>query len=132
MALMEALGSFHDPVNRDDIGRLNTMLGSQDRIPADFLDDMDAAALTIPARVWKEWLAELFAAEPPIRQGRISRPTLILWGGAEEVLPAEQLDMLRAAIDEIRTYQGTGHLVLWEQPERVAADVRAFVGVSAS
>ena len=68
VALSEALDSFHDPVNRDDIGRLNRMLGGQDRIPADFLDDMDTAALTIPARVWKEWLAELFAAEPPIRQ----------------------------------------------------------------
>ena len=134
VALAEALDSFHDPVNRDDIGRLNTMLGGQDRIPADFLDDMDTAALTIPARVWKEWLAELFAAEPPIRQGRISRPTLLLWGGAEEVLPAEQLDTLRAAIDEVtvRTYEGTGHLVLWEQPERVAADVTAFIGVSAT
>ena len=134
VALTEALDSFHDPVNRDDIGRLNTMLGGQDRIPADFLDDMDTAALTIPARVWKEWLAELFAAEPPIRQGRISRPTLLLWGGAEEVLPAEQLDTLRAAIDEVtvRTYEGTGHLVLWEQPERVAADVTAFIGAPAT
>ena len=134
VALAEALDSFHDPMTRDDIGRLNRMLGGQHRIPADFLDDMDTAALTIPARVWKEWLAGLFAAEPPIRQGRISRPTLLLWGGADEVLPAEQLDTLRAAIDEVtvRIYEGTGHLVLWEQPERVAADVRAFVGVSAS
>jgi rifampin ADP-ribosylating transferase len=74
------------------------------------------------------------AVRPPIRQGRISRPTLVLWGGAEEVLPAEQLDTLRAAIDEVtvRTYEGTGHLVLWEQPERVAADVTAFIDVSAT
>jgi len=134
VALTETLDSFHDPVNRDDIGRLNTMLDGQDRIPADFLDDMNTAALTIPARVWQEWLTELLAAEPPIRRSRISRPTLLLWGGAEEVLPAEQLDTLRAAIDEVtvRIYEGTGHLVLWEQPERVAADVTAFIGVSAT
>jgi len=24
-------------------------------------------------------------------------------------------------------YEGTGHLVLWEQPDRVAADLKAFM-----
>ncbi len=36
---------------------------------------------------------------------------------------------MAAAIPGARlvTYAGTGHLVLWEQPARVAADVASFV-----
>ena len=29
--------------------------------------------------------------------------------------------------DEVIVYPDTGHLVLWEQPERVASDLTAFV-----
>jgi pimeloyl-ACP methyl ester carboxylesterase len=38
--------------------------------------------------------------------------------------------MLPAAISGARlvVFQGTGHAVHWEQPERVAAELAAFVG----
>ena len=36
--------------------------------------------------------------------------------------------MLAAIEDsQLVVYEGTGHLVLWEQPERVAKDVTAFI-----
>ena len=45
------------------------------------------------------------------------------------MLTREQQQALTAAIPASRlvVYEDTGHLVLWEQPERVASDLTAFV-----
>ena len=79
--------------------------------------------------MWKASLEGLVRAVPPIDRGPITAPTLILWGDEEDVLPTDQADELRAAIEDSQlvVYEGTGHLVLWEQPERVARDVAAFI-----
>jgi pimeloyl-ACP methyl ester carboxylesterase len=47
----------------------------------------------------------------------------------DELLTREHQQGLAAAIPASRlvVYEDTGHLVLWEQPERVAADLTAFV-----
>ncbi|SEF18925.1 alpha/beta fold hydrolase [Jiangella alba] len=128
-ALAGPLASLHDPVTRADAEALTGALPLHVAVPAGYLDDQLAAALTIPRRVWRAVLDGLVGAVPPIRRGPIAVPTLILWGGDDDVLPAGQGRELAAAIEGSRlvTYEGTGHLVLWERPERVAADVVAFV-----
>jgi pimeloyl-ACP methyl ester carboxylesterase len=59
----------------------------------------------------------------------ITAPTLIVWGARDELLTYEDQQALAAAIPASRliVYQDTGHLVLWEQPERVTSDLTAFV-----
>jgi len=49
------------------------------------------------------------------------------------VLPRSQADALTAEISAARlvVYDDTGHLVLWERPNRVAADVLSFVAAVA-
>jgi rifampin ADP-ribosylating transferase len=46
-------------------------------------------------------------------------------------LSREHQDELAAAIagSRLLVYEGTGHLVLWEQPERVARDLTSFVEI---
>ncbi|WP_169792042.1 alpha/beta fold hydrolase [Jiangella muralis] len=123
------LASLPDPLTRADADALIGAIPLHTRVPAAFLDDQLAAALTIPGRVWRAVADGLVGAVPPIRRGPIAVPTLILWGTEEDVLPAGQGRELAAAIEGSRlvTYEGTGHLVLWERPERVAADLAAFV-----
>ena len=125
----ELLASFHDPVTRDDMDALHGALPLHGPVPETFIEDQISAALTIPRHVWRATLEGLFAAVPPCQSGSIGVPTLILWGAEEDVLPAGQADELLAAIEGSRRvmYGGTGHLVLWEQPERVATDVTAFI-----
>jgi pimeloyl-ACP methyl ester carboxylesterase len=98
-------------------------------VPETFIEDQMSAALTITKHVWQATLEGLFAAVPPCQSGSMRVPTLIPWGAEEDVLPAAQADGLLAAIEGSRRviYGGTGHLVLWEQPERVAMDVAAFI-----
>jgi rifampin ADP-ribosylating transferase len=54
---------------------------------------------------------------------------LVIWGGRDELLSRADEQALSAAIAGSRfvVYDDTGHLVLWEQPERVAADLADFV-----
>lgn len=132
--LVEVLSSFHDPVTREDMDALNGALPLHSPVPDSFIEDQMAAALTIPKHVWRATIEGLFEAVPPIERGSIEVPTLILWGAEEDVLPADQADDLRAAIDGSRlvTYEGAGHLVLWEQPERVARDIVDFIMTSSA
>ena len=98
-------------------------------VPQSYIEDRVRDGARIPAHVWRETLNGLCAAAPPTDTGTITAPTLIVWGGRDELLSREQKDDLASAIPGslLVTYEDSGHLVLWEQPERVARDVAAFL-----
>jgi pimeloyl-ACP methyl ester carboxylesterase len=99
-------------------------------VPQWYVDDRVRDGVRIPARVWREAFDGLIAARPPTDEGTIGAPTLIVWGDQDEVVPREHADGLAAAIPRSRlvVYEDTGHLVLWETPERLAADLASFLG----
>lgn len=98
-------------------------------IPQWYIEDRVDDGVRMPAHVWRDALAGLTTARPPTEAGTIRAPTLIIWGARDELLPWEEQESLSAAIPGSRVvaYADTGHLVLWEQPERVAADLTTFV-----
>ena len=59
----------------------------------------------------------------------IHTATLVLVGGIDTVIPADESRGLAAAIPGARliVYPGVGHVPMEQIPERSAADVRAFV-----
>jgi pimeloyl-ACP methyl ester carboxylesterase len=79
--------------------------------------------------VWRSSLTGLTTSPAPTDEGTISAPTLILWGDRDPLLAREEQEALAARIpaSTLRVYEGVGHLVLWEQPDRVAVDVTRFV-----
>jgi pimeloyl-ACP methyl ester carboxylesterase len=88
----------------------------------------------MPASVWRESMNGLCTAVPPTETGTITAPTLIIWGERDGLLSRDDEEALAAAIpgSQLIMYDDTGHLVLWEQPERVANDLTDFVkGLSA-
>jgi rifampin ADP-ribosylating transferase len=97
-------------------------------VPADYLEDRVEDGVRMPARVWRHALTGLSEAVPPTEAGVIGAPTLVIWGGRDELLPADTGTRLAGAIPGavLRTYEDAGHMVLWEQPERVARDVAGF------
>ena len=99
-------------------------------VPQWYLEDRVRDGARIPAHVWRETFNGLCDATPPSDAASITSPTLILWGDRDELLARDQEDDLVRAIPGSRmiVYADTGHLVLWEQPERVATDLTAFVG----
>lgn len=85
-------------------------------------------AITSPHRV----AGLVLVASPralPLRRQRSRPPTLVICGDRDELLNREHAEALAAAIPASRLviYEETGHLVLWEQPERSASDLGTFI-----
>jgi pimeloyl-ACP methyl ester carboxylesterase len=99
------------------------------QVPRWYIDGRVHDGVRMPAYVWRETLAGLVNARPPTDTATITVPTRIVWGARDELLTREDQWALAAAIPASRliVYRDTGHLVLWEQPERVAADLAAFL-----
>lgn len=97
-------------------------------VPPAFLEAMIGESLKVPVRVWQATARGLLEAIPPTETATITAPTLILWGDRDEFLPRDDQEALAVAIPGSRLviYESTGHVVLWEEPERVAADVVAL------
>ncbi len=118
-----------DPINRAWVKESLTWFPRFHDVPEWYIEDRVDDGVQMPARVWRQALAGLTEATPPTEAGTIHTPTLIIWGERDELLPRADGDALAAAIPGSRlvVYPDTGHLVLWEQPARIASDLTAFV-----
>lgn len=74
-------------------------------------------------------LEQFTLPEPTPLLGRITAPTLILWGRGDRLVPVGHADRLVAAIPQARRilYEDVGHAPQEEAPARSLADVRAFL-----
>jgi len=118
-----------DPIDRDWVRSSVEWFELHHPVPSQYLAERIDDGVRMPAHVWKQALAGLSEAPVPTETGTITAPTLIIWGGRDDLLQPGDGAKLAAAIPQSRllTYESTGHLVLWEQPERIANDLVAFV-----
>jgi pimeloyl-ACP methyl ester carboxylesterase len=127
LGFVDAVMRLTDPVDSAWVG--DFVAGtSSDRVPRAVLEVMTAESGEVPARVWQQALAGLLEAQPPA-PGEICAPTLIIWGDRDDLVPREDQERLLAAIpgSRLAVYDGAGHVVHWEEPDRVARDIAAFV-----
>ena len=98
-------------------------------VPAPFFERVVAESRKAPARVWRRAWDGLLAADDADRLGRIAAPTLLIWGDRDALFPREEQERLAAAIPGARllVYPETGHCPNWERPEKVVADLDAFL-----
>ncbi|WP_458110965.1 alpha/beta hydrolase [Arthrobacter sp. R1-13] len=98
-------------------------------VPEDYLEDRVRDGCKVPAQVWKSSLTGLVSAVPPTEAGEIPVPTLILWGGKDNLLSRQDEETLAQRIPQSRllVYEQSGHMLLWEFPERIASDVNRFL-----
>ncbi|MFJ9714106.1 alpha/beta fold hydrolase [Streptomyces sp. NPDC101234] len=80
--------------------------------------------LATPRGAKSQWRAELTAAV-----ARHRRPTLIVWGDRDRVLPAHHLDAARSLLPHAEThlYTGIGHMPQIECPDAFATRVLEFL-----
>ncbi|MFJ4209616.1 alpha/beta fold hydrolase [Paenarthrobacter sp. NPDC089675] len=128
----DELEQLRDPVTEAWVRRSLSWYQLLHTVPPDYIEDRVQDGMSIPADVWRASLRGLCEAAPPTQEGRISVPTLIIRGAHDHLVPRSHQEALAQRIPGavLRTYEDTGHLVLWECPERVAEDVRDFVGLS--
>lgn len=118
-----------DPMDAAWVRRSLTWFPRFHQVPESYVEDRVRDGARIPAHVWRETFNGLCNAAPPTDAATITSPTLIVWGDRDTLLSREQEEDLAVAIPGSRlvVYEDTGHLVLWEQPERVARDLTTFV-----
>ena len=128
-AFADEVEQLSDPMDPAWVRESLTWFPQFHQVPQWYIDDRVRDGVRIPANVWRATFNGLIAARPPTDGGTIAAPTLVIWGDRDELLPREQEEALVAAIPGARLliYEDTGHLVLWEQPERVACDLITFV-----
>jgi pimeloyl-ACP methyl ester carboxylesterase len=86
-------------------------------------------SLKAPAHVWMSALQSLLTMDLGTQLQRLSAPVRLLWGDQDAMaLCSDQASLLQALPQAtLSTYEGTGHAVHWEQPERVATEIVDFV-----
>ncbi|MGP4047921.1 alpha/beta fold hydrolase [Streptomyces sp. 2A115] len=126
-ALWETIQALEDPVPRSFV---DDMLGDLATLPVGrgFVATMAEENLKVPARVWRETLRGLLETDLAATLRGILVPTLVLWGDADTVLPRTDQQRIVDAIPEatLVAYEGAGHLLYWEEPERIVQDVVGF------
>jgi len=128
-AFADEVERLQDPVNPAWVRESLTWFPRVHHVPDWFVEARVQDGLRVPAHVWRDALMGLFTAPPPTDVGRIAARTLIIWGDHDDLLPRVDQQAMAAAIPGSRlvVYEDTGHLVLWEQPERLATDLTAFI-----
>jgi non-heme chloroperoxidase len=88
-----------------------------------------AESCKLPARVWQALLDGIFAYE---LTGAVGCPTLLVWGAHDAMFGRAGQDALLRAIPGARlvVYEGSGHCPNWEEPERFARELAAFVAAT--
>jgi len=127
VVLPDAVRELTDPLSPEVVGNLTAGLAYRPLPPS-----LAALALTeglkAPARVWRATLEGLLAEPAPSRRAPIAAPTLVLWGEHDAVLDRAQQDALVRDIPGARlvVLPDTGHVPIWECPDRVASEIAAF------
>lgn len=129
-AFADEVEGLADPISPAWVRESLTWFPVSQAVPDWYLEDRVADGLRLPARVWRASLAGLCESPVPTGVGEIRAPALVVWGERDTVVDRTQRDALCAAIPGARLvrYPETGHLVLWEQPARIVADLCAFLG----
>jgi len=98
-------------------------------VPPAFLDTVVRESLKVPARVWRAAFEGFFEDDFAAELGAIAAPTLVLWGDRDGLARRADQEVLVAGIagSRLEIYEGTGHALHWEEPERFAAELTAFV-----
>ena len=121
------VATLDDPIDAAFVRELSEGMVAVE-VPEVVMATLREENLKVPARVWRDAFDGLLAAEPPLDTGRISAPTLIVWGARDSLLPRADQEAMAAEIPGARLviHDDVGHLPVIEAPERVAADLTAL------
>ncbi|AVZ71312.1 alpha/beta hydrolase [Streptomyces lunaelactis] len=130
--IWETVQGLSDPVPREFVEDLMTGMVARP-VARGLIETMIDESLKVPAHVWRETLRGLLEADLPATLAGILVPTLVIWGDQDDFLPRSDQQAILDAIHGARlvTYEGAGHVVHWEQPERVIADLVDFAALTA-
>ncbi len=122
------ISTMSDPVDPDFVREFQESTLARP-VPPAFFQTVIEESLKVPARVWRAVFGGFLKEDYSENLEEIKAPTLIIWGDRDAFCPATDQQALLAAITGSRllTYEGAGHALHWEEPERFASDLSAFI-----
>ena len=90
------VSGLEDPIDAD-FARSFVVDTSSGEVVPELLDRLVAELLKVPARVWREMFAALLKYDDTAELGRITAPTLLVWGDADGVVGARHAGPTRGA-----------------------------------
>jgi non-heme chloroperoxidase len=126
--LKSLFGGLKDPID-PGLARDFQISTTFRALPPLFLETMIGEVQRVPARLWNEFGSSLATLRPVEHLRDIKAPTLLVWGDKDALITKADQDALLAGIQGSRlvVYAGTGHAPHWEEPERFARDLVAFL-----
>ena len=126
-AFCEEMATAQDPIP-EELAREFQESTVATPLQPEMLDTFVAESLKLPARVWRAAFGGFLDINHRDDLGEIRAPTLIVWGDEDAFIPREDQEVLEEALENARllVFEGIGHALHWEQPERFAADVAEF------
>lgn len=127
----EAVSEMEDPVDPGFVREFQESTLARP-VPREFMETVVEESLKLPARVWRAVVWDTLQGDFSDELDNIEVPTLLVWGDRDGMVPRGDQDAQTAAIAGSRlvVYEGTGHAVHWEEPERFASDLVSFIGAS--
>jgi len=122
------VSGLEDPVDPDFVRSFieNTIARP---IPSSVLEKIVRDSLKVPAHVWKEAYKNRMNEDFTDEIGKIEAPTLLIWGDLDTKTSRSEQEALLKSIPDARllVYQGTGHELHVEEPQRFASDLVQFL-----
>jgi non-heme chloroperoxidase len=117
-----------DPIDPGFVREFQESTLAQPVSPA-FLDMVVQESLKAPARVWRAALEGMLEDDFAGEEHKIEALTLLIWGGRDALCSRRDHEVLLSAIAQARlvVYENAGHAAHWDEPERFAADLVAFI-----
>jgi pimeloyl-ACP methyl ester carboxylesterase len=120
-------GDIQDPIARGVAHEFQASTTARPLDPGQ-LDVFVDESLKVPARVWREAFRAFPEVDYSAELRSLRAPALLVWGDQDVLIPRAEQDLLLDTLPDARleVYEGTGHAVHWDEPERFAGDVAAF------
>ncbi len=124
-----AILSLQDPIDPESQFMI-AWYASTVPVDAEFLRRQRRDAAAIPVRVWLAILDQgLNLRDLQADLQRIRAPTLLIWGGMDNLFGARDRCSLQKALPqaEVRLFEKLGHNAYWEDPLAVASAINGFL-----
>lgn len=95
-----------------------------------FLNTVIGETLKVPARVWHQTFSGFLATAAFTEElRRVSVPVLLVWGDRDSYATRRDQEVLQQVMPtaQLVVYEGVGHAIHWESPQRVAAELVDFI-----
>ncbi len=127
----EVVSEMEDPVDPEFVREFQESTLAQP-VPQEFMETVVQESLKLPARVWRAVVGGTLQDDFSEELNKIKAPTLLVWGDQDGMVPRSDQKAQTAAIAGSRlvVYEGAGHGLHWEEPERFASDVVSFIETS--